>query len=132
MKEPEGFGQKKSKGTSSKEQPALKKGQKDIRSFVNGSSSSQSSSSSSQSGSSSSQGGPNINGFSNPGTSGSSSKGSSGGGGGAKGNIFGFGGTSFSSPGSSGGGLKTKGKTNKEVNSNTIRVLNKTSIGPVS
>ena len=104
IKEPEGFGQKKAK-TAGKEKAPVK-GQKDIRSFVNGSSSSQPS----KSGGNFSQGGPGtMSSQGGSGIQGSSSQGASGGG--AKGNIFGFGGTSFTSPASSGGGLKTKGKS---------------------
>ncbi len=92
VKEPEGYGQKKSK-KETKENGT--KGQQDIRSLLGGNSSQGSSGKATQSGSSgkSSQ---------NKSTSQSS-------GGGARSNIFGFGGTSFTSPASSGGGLKTKG-----------------------
>jgi len=95
VKEPEGYGQKKSKKETKEKVP---KGQKDIRSLFGGNSSSQSQGSSGI-----------LNGSArNPSQNGSTGKSSSGGG--ARGNIFGFGGTSFGSPGSnSGGGLKTKG-----------------------
>lgn len=99
VKEPEGYGQKKTKGNAKPIVPATKgliKGQKDIRSFT---------------------GNEMVN-FKKPAV-----------GGGAAKNIFGFGGTSFSVPSGSGMKLETKGQKrlfNRKLENNNF-ILDKQS-----